>query len=67
MVEMAGEAHVGLGSDFDGAPMPEGLGSAAELQVLVAGMEVAGFGADLIDRICHRNWRDFLARTLPRD
>ncbi|MCU4654669.1 dipeptidase [Roseibacterium sp. SDUM158016] len=67
MVETAGEAHVGLGSDFDGAPMPEGLGSAAELQVLVAGMEAAGFGADLIDRICHRNWRDFLARTLPRD
>jgi membrane dipeptidase len=35
MVEMAGEDHVGLGSDFDGAPMPEGLGSAAELQNLV--------------------------------
>jgi membrane dipeptidase len=29
---------VGLGSDFDGAPMPEGLGSAAELQTLVEAM-----------------------------
>jgi membrane dipeptidase len=33
-----GGGHVGLGSDFDGAPMPEGLGSAAELQTLVEAM-----------------------------
>jgi len=65
MVEQAGEDHVALGSDFDGAPMPEGLESAAELQTLVAAMETAGFGTDLIRRICHRNWLACLARTLP--
>jgi membrane dipeptidase len=65
MVEVAGEDHVGLGSDFDGAPMPEGLGSAAELQTLVAAMRDAGFGEALIERICHGNWRAFLGRTLP--
>ena len=65
MVELAGEDHVGLGSDFDGAPMPEGLETAAELQGLVGGMREAGFGADLIEKICHGNWRAFLGRTLP--
>ncbi len=65
MIEVAGEAHVGLGSDFDGAPMPDGLESAADLQNLVQAMTDAGFGADLVARICHRNWQDFLRRTLP--
>lgn len=65
MVEMAGEDHVGLGSDFDGAPMPKGLGSAAELQTLVDAMTDAGFGADLTGRICSGNWGSFLARRLP--
>ena len=65
MVEMAGERHVGLGSDFDGAPMPEGLGSAAELQNLVEAMRGAGFGEDLIRGICRDNWIAFLGGRLP--
>jgi membrane dipeptidase len=65
MVEMAGEDHVGLGSDFDGAPMPEGLHSAAELQTLVAAMREAGFGEALIRGICEDNWMGFLRRRLP--
>ncbi|MEQ8368398.1 MAG: membrane dipeptidase [Roseicyclus sp.] len=64
MVEHAGEDHVGLGSDFDGAPMPAGLDSAADLPNLVALMEQAGFGQALISRICADNWRAFLKRTL---
>jgi membrane dipeptidase len=67
MVEQAGEDHVGLGSDFDGAPMPEGLESAAELPTLVAAMDEAGFGAELIAKICHGNWQAFLARRLPEE
>jgi membrane dipeptidase len=60
-----GGGHVGLGSDFDGAPMPEGLGSAAELQTLVEAMRGAGFGEDLIRGICQDNWIAFLDRRLP--
>lgn len=65
MVETAGEDHVGLGSDFDGAPMPAGLESAADLQNLVSAMDEAGFGAELIAKICQGNWHSFLGRTLP--
>lgn len=65
MIEMAGEDHVGLGSDFDGAPMPDRLQSAAELPNLVDAMRAAGFGKDLIARICSGNWLAFLSRGLP--
>lgn len=65
MVEMAGEDHVGLGSDFDGAPMPEHLETAAELQNLVQAMRDAGFGEPLIRGICQDNWLAFLRGRLP--
>lgn len=64
MIETAGEDHVGLGSDFDGAPMPDGLQSAADLQNLVQAMRAHQFGERLIAKICHGNWLDFIARTL---
>lgn len=64
MIAMAGEDHVGLGSDFDGAPMPEGMDSAADLPKLVGRMEAAGFGPELITKLCHGNWRAFLTRNL---
>jgi len=65
MVEMAGEDHVALGSDFDGAPMPEHLTSAAELPNLVEAMRQAGFGEALIAKICQDNWLRFLRSRLP--
>lgn len=63
LIEGAGEDHVGLGSDFDGAPLPQGLTSAADLPALRAGIE-ARFGADLARRICGDNWLAFLDRHL---
>lgn len=65
MITMAGEDHVGLGSDFDGAPMPEGLDSAADLPNLVQRMRNAGYDQTLVDKLCHGNWLRFLERTLP--
>ena len=62
MVEVAGEDHVGLGSDFDGAPMPPEIADAAGLPRLFAALEAAGFGAALIEKIAHRNWRATLTR-----
>ncbi|MXU64801.1 dipeptidase [Oceanomicrobium pacificus] len=63
MVSLAGDDHVGLGSDFDGAPMPEGLGSAADLPNLRRAMRDHGFGEPLIEKICNANWRRLLRRV----
>lgn len=64
MIEGAGGDHVGLGSDFDGAPLPEGMTSAADLPRLVAAMREHGFGEALIEKLCRTNWLRFLARVL---
>lgn len=64
MIEGAGEDHVGLGSDFDGAPLPEGMRSCADLPALVAAMQAHGFGAALVDKITHGNWLALLRRIL---
>ena len=62
MVEIAGEDHVAIGSDFDGAPLPDGMASAADLPKLVQAMTDAGFGQTLIAKITHENWLAHLDR-----
>ena len=64
MIEIAGEDHVGLGSDFDGAIIPEEIGSVAGLPAVSAAMAQAGYGADLIDKICHGNWIAAIRRII---
>lgn len=63
LVERLGEDGVGLGSDFDGAMIPEGLKSVAGLPNLVAAMRARQFGEPLIEKICFENWMRVLART----
>ena len=63
MVAHVGEEGVGLGSDFDGARIPAGIGNAAGLQNLVEAMRSRGFGEPLIEKICFRNWLRVLAQT----
>lgn len=64
MVEIAGEDHVAIGSDFDGAPMPDGLQSAADLPGLIEAMRGAEFGDTLIAKIANENWLSFLSKEL---
>jgi len=60
LVSVLGEGGVALGSDFDGAVIPAEIGDCAGLPRLIDAMEKAGFGPELIDRICRRNWLDQL-------
>ena len=59
--EVAGIDHVGLGSDFDGAPMPASLGDVAALPRLIEALHDDGFSADEVERIAWGNWRRVLA------
>lgn len=63
LAEKAGEDSVGLGSDFDGAQMPRGIGTAAGLPNLVAAMRNRQLGEDFIRKVCFENWMRVLART----
>ena len=63
MIARVGEDRVGLGSDFDGALVPEKIGNAAGLPVLIAAMEAAGYGADLIEKLAWKNWVRVLRAT----
>jgi membrane dipeptidase len=62
LIAEAGEDHVGLGSDFDGAPTPPELASVAGLGALRAGMAARGHDDALIAKVCNGNWRAFLRR-----
>ncbi len=63
MLRIAGEDHVGLGSDYDGASTPKDIGGAEGLPVLIQAMREMGLGAALIDKIAHGNWVRLLERT----
>jgi membrane dipeptidase len=56
LLEHVGEDGVGIGSDFDGARIPAGIGNAAGLQNLVEAMCMRGLGEPLIEKVCFRNW-----------
>lgn len=58
-----GEDGVGLGSDFDGATIPEGIGDVTGLPALLQAMIQHGFGEELVEKIAHRNWLALLHRV----
>jgi membrane dipeptidase len=58
-----GEDRVGLGSDFDGATLPQGIGDVTGLPALQAAMRAHGYGEALIAKISHQNWLALLDRT----
>jgi membrane dipeptidase len=63
ILKHVGEDGVGIGSDFDGARIPAGIGNAAGLQNLVEVMRTRGFGEPLIEKICLGNWLRVLGQT----
>jgi membrane dipeptidase len=58
-----GVEHVALGSDFDGATMPDELGDVAGLPRLLDALSAAGFGEREVRAIAWDNWRRVLARA----
>jgi membrane dipeptidase len=63
MITMAGEDHVGLGSDFDGCRLPASIGDATGLPRLLDAMSSHGFGEALVKKLAHENWVRVLERT----
>ena len=63
LMKLAGEDHVGLGSDFDGARIPSQIGDAAGLPNLVDAKRAHGYSEALITKLASVNWLKVLERT----
>jgi membrane dipeptidase len=61
--ELAGVDGVGLGSDFDGAPIPAAVGDVAGLPRLLDALRDDGFGPGEVEAIAWGNWRRVLGQT----
>jgi membrane dipeptidase len=56
LLRVAGEDCVGLGSDFDGASVPNFIGDVTGVPHLVQAMQDAGYRPELIRKITSENW-----------
>lgn len=63
LIGRLGIEHVGLGSDFDGATIPEAIGDVTGLAALRGAMRKHGFDDAAIRKLCHENWVSVLERT----
>ena len=63
LLEILGEDRVGLGSDYDGAVMPEELTDLSDLPNLRLAMKENGYDEILIKKLCHGNWLRVLEKT----
>src|SRR3712207_7851404 len=56
LIERLGDDKVGLGSDFDGATMPEGIRDVSLLPNLIEAMRARGYDDAAIRKIAYGNW-----------
>ena len=63
LIDRLGEDHVGIGSDFDGATMPEGIGDVTGLPRLLDAMRQHGYDEALVRKLAWDNWLSVLRRT----
>ncbi len=56
LVERVGIDCVALGSDFDGATIPDEIGDAAGNQNLIAALKRAGYAGEDLDKLAGGNW-----------
>jgi membrane dipeptidase len=63
LIQHVGIDGVGLGSDFDGARVPDAIGDVAGLDNLRKALSARGFSSDVLRKLCHENWIDVLERT----
>lgn len=63
LITQLGEDHVGFGSDFDGATVPDVIGDVAGLPALQDALRAHGYDDPLLRKLCSENWLAVLRRT----
>lgn len=56
LIGRLGEDRVGIGSDFDGAVVPQAIGDASGLQRMFEALRRRGYSEALLEKIAWRNW-----------
>lgn len=64
LIESLGETRVGFGSDFDGAIIPQAIGSVAGLPKLIDALRAHGYDDALLRKIGTENWLRVIERTI---
>ncbi len=57
IINLVGDRHVSIGSDYDGTGVPRDLKDAAHLPVLLRAFKARGWSDDRIERVCSGNFR----------
>ena len=65
MVSVAGVNHVGLGSDFDGATMPEGMEDCTKVPLITDELVRRGYGESDVRKILGENFMRVMGEALP--
>lgn len=63
LIGKLGENRVGLGSDYDGAEVPESISDVSQLDTLRAAFRTHGYNEQLLTKLCHENWLSALERS----
>lgn len=63
-LELGGEKHLALGSDFDGADMPDGMEGIQSVEKLAEVFLRHGYSDELVDRIFYQNAQEFFGKYL---
>ena len=56
IVNLAGDAHVSFGTDFDGTDIPAAVKDATGLPLVLRGLKQRGYSDDALERICNGNF-----------
>ena len=65
LLGILGQDNVVLGTDFDGAVVPDVVGDVTGLPAFANDLLDRGYGAELVDQVTSRNWIRFLEKALP--
>ncbi|MFC3705774.1 dipeptidase [Devosia honganensis] len=64
LLDAVGEGGVALGSDFDGANIPAGIGDVTRVPRLLQALLDKGYGETLVRKIALDNWLNLLERVI---
>ena len=63
LAEHLGIVCVGLGTDFDGATIPQEIGDVTGLPKLIKALRTSSFDDSALRKLCYENWVRVLSKT----